>query len=300
MTYLQLAAHLFMLVFWMRVWVNPAQSFTFNPFLAGVARFGDRVVAFLYPALRLSGRPAAVALLVFFWVFQAMFFVRFGKAWQMTFGLFQFSLPGETLAWGMTFAHSGLYSAQFLIQAWTLYFFTRLIASPNSPGRAQEVFTFFMAPFSRLPLLLQLFVLVALHAALVVAVIHAGALPSVLDLARTGDKPVITGMFSGGAFWVYVKIGSLAMMSFVSGLQTLMYTLIFFLFGGLAAVLFGMRLPSLICRESVDVLLGRFSRSPAAAGGLDFTPVFFIIVVSLITSYFQSSLFQLIMKLPSV
>ena len=299
MIYLQLAAHLFLLLFWTRCWVKPEHSFYFNPFLSGTARLVDTVLGFLRPALRLPDRLAAVMVLALLWAFQVMFFARFGKPWQLTLGLVQFTPPTESFAWGLQFAYSGLYTAEFLIQAWTVYFFSRLIAAPNRTTRAQEAFAFFTAPFSRLPLPLQPLLLLALHAALVFAVIGAGALPHFLDIAQDEGKAIPPEIFAGGSGWAQTKILWLALMSFASGLQTLMYTLIFFLFGGLAAVLFGAKTPALICRESADVLLGRFARNPATiGGGFDFTPVLFIIAVSLINGQLQMLLGHLILMNP--
>ncbi|MCL1920192.1 MAG: hypothetical protein FWG50_03800 [Kiritimatiellaeota bacterium] len=282
MTYLQLTAHLFLLLFWARLWVKPDQAFTFNPFLSGTTRLVAVTLDFLRPALRLPDRLTALLALLFFWAFQVMFFAQFGTAWCMTFGLVQFAPTTETLAWRAQFFYSALYSAQFLIEVWTLYFFTRLIAPPNRMTRAQEALTFFMSPFSRLPTFLQPIVLLALHAALVFAVTRTGAVPF-FDLEQEG-KNIPSNLFVDGSLMAQVRILLLALMSFASGLQTLMYTLVFFLFGGLAAMLFGLQLPALICRESVDVLLGRFSRGSAAAGGMDFTPVLFMIVVNIISS----------------
>ena len=301
MTYLQLAAHLFLLVFWMRLWVKPEQSFSFNPFLSGTFRLGDKVVAFLRPALGFPDRSAAFVLLAFFWIFQAMFFIRFGKIWYLSLGMVQFiAPPKESLTWGMQFAYSGIHSAQFLIQVWTVYFFTRLIAPPNRPARAQEAFTFFMRPFSRLPLLLQPFVLLALHVALAYAVVRIGAL-SHIGLPRQDEVKFVSGLFTDGHVLAQLaRIGMVAMMSFASGFETLIYAIIFFILGGLAMTLVGVQTLSLIFRESVDVLMGRFARNPTVTGGgFDFTPILFIFVVSFINGNMQVLLSKLLlMPLP--
>ena len=300
MTYLQLAAHLFLLLFWARLWVKPADAFSFNPFLSGPTRLTDNVLGFLRPALPLPGRLTPLAALALFWTFQAMFFARFSREWTMTIGVMQFTPPEGALSWGTQFAYSGLYTAQFLILAWTVYFFTQLIARPGHENRAQEAFTFFTAPFSRLPLFLQPFVLLALHAALAVTVVRVGTLPNLVELVQeAGGKSLPPEVFAGASVLTHAKIICLALMSFTSGLQTLMYTLIFFLFGGLAAALFGAKTPMSVCRESADVLLGRFSRNPAATGGgFDFTPVLFIIAVSFISGQLQLVLIRLIQTPP--
>jgi len=298
MTYLQLAAHLFLLVFWTRVWVKPAQSLTLNPFLSGPLRLGDTIAGFLRPALGLPDRMTALALLLFFWAFQAMFFIRFGTAWRISFGLIHFRPPGEDLAWGMQFAYSGLRSAHLLLQAWTLYFFTRLIAPRDRSARAHEAFAFFMSPFSRLPLVLQPFVLLALHAAFAFAVLSTGVLLSTGVAQGDAGRPVHALAMDGSALSLLLKVGLLAMMSFASGLETLIYAIIFFILGGLALTLFGAQFLSTVFRESTDVLMGRFARNPAVTGGgLDFTPMIFVFAVSFISGNMQVLLMKLL-RLP--
>jgi len=284
MTYLQLAAHLFLLLFWTRLWVKPAPSLTSNPFLSGPLRLGERIADALRPALGLPDRMTALALLLFFWAFQAMFFIRFGKAWQISFGFTHFVPPREELAWGMQFAYSGLRSAHVLLQAWSLYFFTRLIAPRDRSARAHEAFAFFMSPFSRLPLAFQPLVLLALHAALAFALFSAGALMS-SGLLQEGEVRHTYALVMKSPAELVLKVGVLALMSFASGLETLTYAIIFFILGGLALMLFGAQFLSAVFRESTDVLMGRFARNPAAAGGgLDFTPMIFVIAVSFISS----------------
>jgi len=301
MTYLQLAAHLFLLLFWVRLWRKPAQEFYFNPFLSGPTRLTDNILRFLRPALRLPDRPALLLALAFFWIFQALFFARFGKPWHITFGLIRFAPPEETLAWGLQFAYSGLHAMQFLLHVWTLYFFTRLIAPPNRATRSHEAFAFFTNPFSRLPLALQPLVLLTLHFALAFAVTRTGALAHT-GLTLQDTTTVASQMFTGAPTpEQLLRIGGLAAVSFTSGIETLIYTIIFFILGGLFLTLAGAQTPSLIFRESVDVLMGRFSRNPnAAGGGLDFTPMLFIIVLSIISGNLQLTLSRLLlMPLPS-
>jgi hypothetical protein len=110
------------------------------------------------------------------------------------------------------------------------------------------------------------------------------------------EEKAIHGLFTGGPVLIQlVKIGWLAMLSFTNGLQTLILTLIFFFLGGIAMMLFSAKLPTIICRESVDVLLGRFVRNPTSVGGFDFTSIFFVIIVSLISSHVQVTLYNLIL-----
>jgi len=296
MTYLQLAAHLFLLLFWTRFWVRPAQEFYFNPFLSGTTRFIDSVIGFLRPALMLPERLTALVLLALFWTFQALFFARFGSGWQLMIGQILFAPPeGAALTWGTQAAFSGLATAWFLLQAWTLYFFVRLI-SPTSTSRAtraQEAFTFFMSPFSRLTLPLQAAVLLALHFAFVYALGRTG----LVAYTVFGEEEVtaMTGLFADAHTPAsLLRTGWLALDAFACGLETLVYTLLFFIFGGFAALLLGKKLPARICQESIDVLMGDFSRKTMPGGGLDFRPMIFFIVANLISTHVHLMLHKLI------
>ena len=297
MPYLLLTAHLFLLLFWTRLWVKPAQEFYFNPFVSGPVRFIDSIIGFLRPALMLPDRLTALVLLLLFWAFQTIFFARFGGAPDMTFGEIILKTPiDEPLSWGMQFAHSGFRTAQFLLQLWTVYFFVRLIAAPNCESRAQEVFTFITNPFSRMHLLLQPFVLLPLHLALAYAVIRTGAFATV-DISLNADTKTVQELFKDGPIWMQAaRTGLLALISFTSALGSLLFTLVFFLFGGLITMLFRAQLPSMICRESTDLLMGRFARnSTAATTGLDLTPLFFIIVLNILAHHLQSVLSRLLL-----
>ncbi|MCL2103637.1 MAG: hypothetical protein FWH21_01060 [Kiritimatiellaeota bacterium] len=290
MTYLQLAAHLFLLLFWARFWVKPKQAFYFNPFLSGTTRFIDGLIQFLRPALRFPECLMPLVLLLLFWVFQTIFFARFGDVWNMSFGGFYFSPPDESLSWGMQFAYSGLLSAQLLLGAWTLYVLTRLIARPNRTTRAQEAFAFFMAPFSWLPCLLQLLVVLMLHFGLVYAVIHIGAVPHI------GQEERFTG---GPLSDQFLKTGALALLSFSNGLDILLYALFFFWAGAFSSWLLGNTFLMMICQENIEVLVGRFKRNPSTiTGGLDFSLLIFSIVVYHLANFVQSRLGNVILAPP--
>jgi len=157
-----------------------------------------------------------------------------------------------------------------------------------------------MRPFSRLPILFQPLALLALHVALAYMVTRIGAL-SHIGLPRQDEARFFAGVFTEGhALTQLVRIGGAAAMSFASGLETLIYSIIFFILGGLVMVLAGAQTLSVIFRESVDALMGRFARNPAATGGgLDFTPILFIFVVSFINGNVQVLLSRLLlMPLP--
>ena len=293
MTFLQLVAHLFLLLLWTRLWVRPQQEFYFNPFLSGPTRLMDTIIGFLRPALMLPERMTALVLLLLFWAFQAVFFIRFGNTTWQLFGQAPLTPSDESLSWVVRLAYSGLRTAQFLLRVWTIYFFVRLIPPPPTRvTRAQEVFTFCTRPFSWLPLLVQPLVLFALYFALVFAATRTG---SVIHFVR-GEQS-IPGIVVDGTVWAqFLKIGTLALMSFIAGLQMLIHVLIFLVLGGLTATIFGAQLFRAICNESVDALLGRFARKLVFAGGFDCTPLVAIIVLDVLSSAILVSLIKFLLS----
>jgi len=280
MKYLHLAAHLFLLLFWARAWVKPANTFYFNPFLSGTVRLIDRITGFLRPALMLPDRLTAVALLLFFWAFQTLFFARFDTDGKLLLWAWSF-VPAEVAPLpGQQFAASGLSFAYFLTQLWTAYFLVGLIAPPGRPTRAQEAFSFFTSPFSRLPRLAQPLVLLTLHLVLVLAMFRLRAHTHTVHSAAQ-----------------LLRLTCYAAISFTNALHAITLSLFFFVFAGLGAQLLGAKTLALICRESVETLLGRFARTPTP-GSLGFAPLIFFFVVNFIHGSILSGVLWLIAKIP--
>ena len=86
------------------------------------------------------------------------------------------------------------------------------------------------------------------------------------------------------------------MMSCGDGLMWMNNALLLFILGNFIAMIFGLQTVMLICTESVDVLLGRFSRRQTATSGIDFTPMIFFFIVNFIYGIIQTGLYKLIMS----
>lgn len=296
MLYLQLIAHLLLLLFWVRVWVRPANEFYFNPFLSGTTRFTDNILQFFRPVLMLPDQGAALVLLSFFCVFKTLFFMRFGPGVTLSFGtLFSFTPDAHATAFSLQVLYGAVQFALFVVRLWTLYFFVQLIAAPKRLTRAAEAFAFFTRPFSLIPFILQPFVLVGLHFCLTVAVLNLGFIPGTLTTLIPNPEAPALGLFlEGHPLHLFLRMGWLSLMSFGDGLMWMNNALLLCILGSFLSMLFGMKTVMLICAESVEVLLGRFSRRPTATGGIDFTPMIFYFIVNSLYAMIQIGLYKLI------
>lgn len=296
MLYLQLVAHLILVLFWVRVWERPANEFYFNPFLSGTIRFTDTILQFFRPVLMLPDQGVAFVLLCFFCVFKTLFFLRFGPGVTFSFGtLFSFTPDPDHTSFSLHILYGVLQFALFMIRLWTLYFFVRLIAPPKRLTRAAEAFAFFTRPFSLIPFFLQPFVLIGLHFCLTVVILNLDLIPSTLtSLIQDPEAPALTLFQEGHPLHLLLRMGWLSLMSFGDGLMWMNNALLLSILGSFLSMLFGMKTIMLICAESVEVLLGRFARRPTATGGIDFTPMIFYFIVNSLYAMIQIGLYKLI------
>ena len=288
MDYLQHAFHLLILVFWVRLWSVSSKELHFNPFLSGTVRATDAVLAFLRPVLFLPEQAAALAVLLFTLLFKTMvfwkFFGGFGGGWSISIGmLFDFAPRIADGQLAPLFLFSVLQAAAFIIRLWTVYLLVRLITPTGRVTRATDALAYFARPFSRLPLLAQPFVLLALHAMLAVILTHTCTLDIARPLQETAGQTVpAASPFLTGPFYVQsMKIGWLAAISFADGLKLLMNALLVLILCNIAAMLLQLRGTSIVTSEGIEMLLGRFARRNPSAMGIDFTPLIFIFVVNL-------------------
>jgi len=296
MLYLQLIVNLFLLLFWVRFWVRPENEFYFNPFLSGTTRFVDGILQFLRPVLRLPDQLAALLLLTFFCVFKTIFFMRFGEGVTLSFGtLFSFTPNPEHASLAFQSLYGALQFGFFLVRLWTLSFLVRLIARPTRLTRAAEAFAFFTRPFSLLPFIVQPFALLILHFFITALTVSLGCIPNVLSTIMPGAQPPAADLFlTGHPVAVLMKIGWLSLMSYGDGLMWMNNALLLSILGNFMAMLFGLKTVMLICTESVEVILGRFSRASSATRGIDFTPMIFFFVVNFAYGILQAGLYKLV------
>jgi hypothetical protein len=296
MLYLHLIVNLFLLLFWVRFWVKPENEFYFNPFLSGTTRFVDNILQFLRPVLMLPDQLAALALLSFFCVFKTIFFMRFGGGVTLSYGtIFSFTPDLQHASFAYQLLYGGLQFGLFIVRLWTLYFIVRILARPTRLTRAAEAFAFFARPFSLIPFLLQPFVLLALHFCITSLIISIGFIPTALSALMPIDQAPTPDIFlAGHPVAVLLKLGWLSLMSCGDGLMWMNNALLLSIVGSFLSMIFGLKTVILICAESVDVLLGRFSRRQAATSGIDFTPMIFFFIVNFIYGIIQTGLYKLI------
>jgi hypothetical protein len=78
-----------------------------------------------------------------------------------------------------------------------------------------------------------------------------------------------------------IKTVWLGLLAFCEGLSAMISVLFTFIIGSLIATLMQKPNIAMLCREGMDLVLGRFSRGRTPQTGLDFTPLIFFFVVSI-------------------
>jgi hypothetical protein len=296
MDYLLFAFNVLILFFWVRLWSAPETEFHFNPFLLGTVRLTDTVLSFLRPALNLPEKVACLLLLFVAVSLKTLVVGRLGGTWSLSIGgIYTFAAPAAGEAWAPLFLYSALHTTAFLLRLWSVFFLVRLLSAGQRCTRAAEAFAYFSRPFSRLPLLLQPVVLLALHAGLVLTLAHTGTLSMLPQPGQAGALVAASPFLAGPLLSQVLKTGWLAAMSCADGLALLMHALIVFIIGNFASAILQARGAMIICHEAVEMLLGRFARNRGTTGmGLDFTPLIFFFVVNLLYGSLRTILLKMI------
>lgn len=293
---LQVIFNVLLLLFWVRLWSAPANEFYFNPFLSGTVRLTDSVLSFLRPVLRLPEQASALLTLLFIGAFKTLLLGRMGGSWSLTVGaVFHFSLPPSGDLWGPHFLYSALDAALFFARFWTVYFLVLAISPQQRASRAFEAFAYFARPFSRIPFLAQPVVLLAIHGALAFVLCRTGVLTEAMAGQQAGVEQASASPFLTGPFFMQLlKTGWLGVLSMADGLALLTQALFILILGNFAAAILQIGSLTIICHETVEMLLGRFARNPVTGMGLDFTPLIFFFVANLTYEGVRAGLFNLI------
>jgi hypothetical protein len=295
MDYLIFGFNFVLLLFWVRLWSAPDREFYFNPFLSGTVKITDSVLAFLRPVLALPEQAAAAVLLLCGILFKTLMFFRLQVPWTVKFGtFFHFSPLAAEGQISQVLLFSLLNFAAFLFKLWTVFFLVRLIAPPFRKTRASEAFAFFARPFSRLPLLAQPAVLIALHAALALIASRLGTLSTAAQVTESAKAVAASPFLQGPLFAQFLKTGWLAALSFADGLALLTRALFVLILGNLAAAVLQAHGALIICGEGAELLLGRFARKHVGGMGFDFTPLIFFFVVDMMYNMICLGLYNLI------
>lgn len=274
-----------LLLFWIRLWADPRREFYFNPFLSGPIRFVDSVVG----ALGLPPKPTCLLILAFGLVFRAALAFRFGHLWQISLGSVFFFTPASP-----QFPHVLVFSVLdfllFVIRLWTAYVLIRLITPAARHDRATEAFHFAVRPFSLIPPLLRLGLLAFAHL-LVAFELSLSAKP--LPGPTIGKLSSLTPIDLPDGLVKLLHLGWMAAASFADGLNAIRAALVVFVIGGLLAAIMQNTVFRQVCHEGMNVVLGRFARSPFASGMIDFTPLIFFFALQILYSAVSSLLWSL-------
>ncbi len=295
MSYFILFFNILVLLFWVRLWSEPAREFYFNPFLSGTVKLTDSIIAFLRPVLLMPPKAAAFAVVLFIIIFKTVLFYRLNLGWNITLGTyFSFAPPAAAKPALPILLFSFLQTALFLMRLWTVYLLIRLITPAFRSSRALEALDFFCRPFSWIPFPLQPLVLLALHGAMALILTRIGALGIAPHPLGEPKLSAASPFLHGTLVLQMLKTGWLAALSLADGLMLLTRCLFALIIGNLLTAITRAQGLSLICGEGVEMLLGRFARRGAAGMGFDFTPLIFFFVVDLMYNSVCQVLFKLI------
>ncbi|MFA7171870.1 MAG: hypothetical protein WC340_00405 [Kiritimatiellia bacterium] len=254
---------------------NEAEFF-FNPFVGFVTTRINKLLEFLKPVLVMPEQMAVLVIATFLFLFKTLLFSRLSTVISISFGEWITCTPmTEIPARAALLIFSLLNTITFVFKFWSFYFLTSLIAAPLRKTRASEAFSYYAMPFSLLPLLFQPFVLLLLHTALAYICTSVGTLTF---LQPGADAPGVIELTTAPFAIRMVKTIWLGMLSFSDTIITMVHVLFIGIIGSLVATALRKKEMMTLCNETTELILGRFSRSSAARGGLDFTPIIFFFV----------------------
>jgi len=295
MFYLFLLFHFVFLLFWLRFWSAPEREFYFNPFVSGTINLTDRVILFLRPVLAIPEAMTALVILIVVVLLQTLLAARLQFPLGVTLGTtFHFTPPAVSDNPLLPLPFTLLQNALFLVRLWTVYLLVRLITPPFRVTRATEALAFFARPFSRIPLLFQPFLLLALHGLIALALTRTTELRILTRLTGTPAATDVSPFLTGPLLLQLLKTGWLAVLSFSDGLIFMTRSLFVLIIGSLGAAIIQSRGLAVLCSEAVDLLLGRFARRCTGAMGFDFTPLIYFFVVDFLYNGICRGLYMLI------
>ena len=105
---------------------------------------------------------------------------------------------------------------------------------------------------------------------------------------------MVAPMISSPLLIGVIKTAWIGMLSILEGINIMISVLFAFIIGSLVTAL--MQKPSLamLCREGIDMTLGRFSRGRPTQAGLDFTPLIFFFVASITYNIANNVIYTLV------
>lgn len=281
MQYISVILNMFMVILLVRICSAPDQETFFNPFVSFTNSRLNKLIEFLKPALALPEKATLAIILIFLFFFKSLLISRLKLETGISFGEVFRVLPPEGMPEHISLLlFSLLGTISFILKFWSFYFLISLIGTTGKNSRASQAVRFYAKPFSVLPFHFQPFILLGAHVILAFIAVNTGNLISTpiggkgIETATNpiAAAPLIIGMIK--TVWV-------GLLAFCEGLSAMISVLFTFIIGSLVATLMQKPNIAMLCREGMDLVLGRFSRGRTPQAGLDFTPLIFFFVVSI-------------------
>ncbi len=273
-------------------------TFSFNPFVSGPMQGIERLLDYFRSALRIPNILIGLLLIALLLTISTMLPYRTGRPPELDLAagnLFVFH-AGEAAGLSGYWHVSLLKTLLFFIRLWSVFFIVNLITPRERTTRAFDAYTFYAAPFSRLPILSQGIALLLAAFLIAFAAIHTlQPNPPDAALAETLGAGGITGLFTDASLPIRIlRFVWLSLLVIIDSLRIINQALLALLIGNLVCALFQWQVGGLLCMEGVYMLLGRFARKSPSAGGIDLTPLIFMILVNMLHVAFVQTLTSLI------
>lgn len=292
---------MFIIVLLVRLFSPPDRETFFNPFVSFTNNRLNRLVEFLKPALALPEKATLVIILIFIFLFKSLLLSKMKLSLSVNFGEVFRVIPPADMAENISILlFSLLNTISFIFKFWSFYLIVSFIGTAGKITRASQALQFYAKPFSNSPFRIQLVVLVICHIALAFITLQLGTLEAIPITGKTAT-PMAAPIASSPLLIGVIKTAWIGLLSIFEGVSIMISVLFAFIIGSLVTALMQKPGLAMLCREGIDMTLGRFSRGRPTQAGLDFTPLIFFFVASISYNIVNNVIYTLVnsdFKLP--
>ena len=294
MHYISVILNMFIIVLLVRLISAPDKETFFNPFVSFTNSRLNRLIEFLKPALALPEKATLGIILIFVFFFKTLLLSKLKFAISVDFGEVFRVLPPEQMPENVALLlFSLLNTISFIFKFWSFYLIISFIGATGKVTRASQALQFYAKPFSNSPLRIQLIVLVICHIALAFISLQIGRLVAV-PIAGNSTQPMANPIATSPLIIGLIKTTWIGMLSIFEGISIMISVLFAFIIGSLITALMQKPNIAMLCREGIDLTLGRFSRGRPTKAGLDFTPLIFFFVASISYNIVNNIIYTLV------
>lgn len=279
--------------FSIRLLTRPGHGFSFNPFVSAPTVSMDNVLGGIRSFFGLPERGGCVMVILLAFALKILFLHKTGPSAGLNVGTVFTFTPSPSAAGGFA-AAAGLGAAGtllFVFRVWTVFLFVRLLQPPGAGSRALDAFSYFSRPLSRFRTVTAWLTLAGGGFLFMLLLVQGFRLTS---LTPTGRMDV--ALFGSIPVWIsLLKTAWLTVLTLVDGIYFLNQTLFVLVVGSLLFSLIGWMAGLAFVGEWIDLVLGRFRIARQVGGMLDFRPVFFFLLSTLLYSFLAGILSQMIL-----